>query len=56
MFVGDLIMAGGWTRDGGVQDQIDTNVDDAVIIAFQIIVTPNGRRVGKRSLKNFGKK
>ena len=23
-------MAGGWTRDGGVQDQIDANVEDAV--------------------------
>ena len=26
-------MAGGWTRDGGVQDQIDANVDDAVKLA-----------------------
>jgi len=23
-------MAGGWTRDGGVQEQIDANVEDAV--------------------------
>jgi phage/conjugal plasmid C-4 type zinc finger TraR family protein len=23
-------MAGGWTRDGGVQDQIDATVEDAV--------------------------
>ena len=23
-------MAGGWTRDGGVQDQIDARVEDAV--------------------------
>lgn len=23
-------MAGGWTRDGAVQDQIDANVEDAV--------------------------
>lgn len=23
-------MAGGWTRDGGVQDQIDANIEDAV--------------------------
>ena len=23
-------MAGGWTRDGGVQDQIDAGVEDAV--------------------------
>ena len=23
-------MAGGWTRDGAIQDQIDANVDDAV--------------------------
>ena len=26
-------MAGGWTRDGGVQDQIDASVDDAVELA-----------------------
>lgn len=26
-------MAGGWTRDGAVQDQIDASVDDAVNIA-----------------------
>ena len=23
-------MAGGWTRDGGIQDQIDASIDDAV--------------------------
>lgn len=27
---GQLIMAGGWTRDGAVQDQIDDSVKDAV--------------------------
>lgn len=26
-------MAGGWTRDGAVQDQIDDTVTDAVLIA-----------------------
>ncbi|SEG07757.1 DksA/TraR family C4-type zinc finger protein [Marinobacterium lutimaris] len=26
-------MAGGWSRDGGVQDQIDASVDDAVNLA-----------------------
>lgn len=26
-------MAGGWTRDGGVQDQIDASIDDAVELA-----------------------
>ena len=26
-------MAGGWTRDGGVQDQIDASVEDAVSLA-----------------------
>ena len=26
-------MAGGWTRDGAVQDQIDASVDDAVLAA-----------------------
>jgi phage/conjugal plasmid C-4 type zinc finger TraR family protein len=28
-------MAGGWTRDGAVQDQIDDTVKDAVIAARQ---------------------
>ncbi|MDX9834094.1 MAG: DksA/TraR family C4-type zinc finger protein [Desulfobulbus sp.] len=26
-------MAGGWTRDGAVQDQIDANIEDAVKLA-----------------------
>lgn len=26
-------MAGGWSRDGGVQEQIDASVDDAVNLA-----------------------
>ena len=26
-------MAGGWTRDGGVQDQIDASVEDGVKLA-----------------------
>jgi len=26
-------MAGGWTRDGAVQDQIDASVDDAIKLA-----------------------
>ncbi len=26
-------MAGGWTRDGGVQEQIDASVEDAVKLA-----------------------
>lgn len=26
----DDIMAGGWTRDGAIQDQIDANVEDGV--------------------------
>jgi phage/conjugal plasmid C-4 type zinc finger TraR family protein len=26
-------MAGGWTRDGGVQDQIDASVEEAVKLA-----------------------
>jgi len=29
----DLIMAVGWTRDGGVQDQIDASIEDAVKLA-----------------------
>lgn len=33
-------MAGGWTRDGGVQDQIDASVADAVKLARSRL--PNG--------------
>ena len=29
----ELIMAVGWTRDGGVQDQIDAGIEDAVKLA-----------------------
>src|SRR5215210_7499526 len=29
----EQIMAGGWTRDGAVQDQIDDTVKDAVLAA-----------------------
>jgi phage/conjugal plasmid C-4 type zinc finger TraR family protein len=29
----EKIMAGGWTRDGGVQDQIEASVADAVKLA-----------------------
>jgi phage/conjugal plasmid C-4 type zinc finger TraR family protein len=29
----ERIMAGGWSRDGAVQDQIDASVDDAVKLA-----------------------
>ena len=34
-------MAGGWTRDGAVQDQIDDTVKDAVLRARQR--TPSGQ-------------
>ena len=33
-------MAGGWTRDGAVQDQIDDTVKDALLRARAL--TPNG--------------
>ncbi|MEQ7874911.1 DksA/TraR family C4-type zinc finger protein [Sphingomonas sp. ASV193] len=33
-------MAGGWTRDGAVQDQIDDTVKDAVALARAL--TPHG--------------
>jgi len=33
-------MAGGWSRDGAVQDQIDASVDDAVELARSRL--PNG--------------
>ena len=29
-------MAGGWTRDGDMQDQIDTSVEDAVKVQGQM--------------------
>lgn len=34
-------MAGGWTRDGGVQDQIDASIDDAVKEARRRLPTGN---------------
>ncbi|HEU4695725.1 MAG TPA: DksA/TraR family C4-type zinc finger protein [Sphingomicrobium sp.] len=33
-------MAGGWTRDGAVQDQIDDTVKDAILRAR--VLTPSG--------------
>jgi phage/conjugal plasmid C-4 type zinc finger TraR family protein len=35
-----VLMAGGWTRDGAVQDQIDDTVKDAVLRARAL--TPQG--------------
>jgi phage/conjugal plasmid C-4 type zinc finger TraR family protein len=32
-FLQELIMAGGWAKDGAVQDQIDASVEDAVLLA-----------------------
>ncbi len=29
----ERVMASGWTRDGGVQDQIDASIEDAVKLA-----------------------
>ena len=43
-------MAGGWTRDGAVQDQIDDTVKDAILRARAL--TPSGReRRGMRRLR-----
>jgi phage/conjugal plasmid C-4 type zinc finger TraR family protein len=35
-------MAGGWSRDGAVQDQIDDSVQDAVQLARSLIPTGEG--------------
>ena len=35
-------MAGGWTRDGAVQDQIDDTVKDAVLSARAAMATGEG--------------
>ena len=35
-------MAGGWSRDGAVQDQIDDSVRDAVQLARSLIPTGEG--------------
>lgn len=35
-------MAGGWARDGAVQDQIDASVEDAVKLARSRLPTGNG--------------
>ena len=36
-------MAGGWARDGGVQDQIDANVEDAVKLVRSRLPDGEGR-------------
>ena len=38
-------MAGGWTRDGAVQDQIDDTVKDAILRARAL--TPQGESAGE---------
>ena len=35
-------MAGGWTRDGAVQDQIDDTVKDAVLLARNLLPSGQG--------------
>jgi phage/conjugal plasmid C-4 type zinc finger TraR family protein len=35
-------MAGGWTRDGAVQDQIDDTVKDAVALARTLLPSGDG--------------
>jgi len=35
-------MAGGWSRDGAVQDQIDASVDDAVRLARSKLASGSG--------------
>ena len=37
-------MAGGWTRDGAVQDQIDDTVKDAVQLARTLLPTGEGSK------------
>ena len=37
-------MAGGWTRDGAVQDQIDASVNDAVKLARSRFPAGDGDR------------
>ena len=36
-------MAGGWTRDGGVQEQIDASVADAIKLARSRLAEGEGR-------------
>lgn len=38
-------MAGGWSRDGAVQDQIDASLDDAINLARQKI--PKGQSLSR---------
>ena len=35
-------MAGGWSRDGAVQDQIDDSIQDAIDLARRLIPTGDG--------------
>ena len=45
-------MAGGWTRDGAVQDQIDDTVKDAVLRARAL--TPKGDSADQMNCPNCG--
>ena len=45
-------MAGGWTRDGAVQDQIDDSVKDAVSLARALL--PSGEGSDSRAYSGFG--
>ena len=47
-------MAGGWTRDGAVQDQIDDTILDAmvahpILVNRPIVVTPKGVKLCRPS-------
>jgi hypothetical protein len=42
-------MAGGWTRDGGVQDQIDASVEDAVKLARSRLPDGEGSQLPVRA-------
>lgn len=35
-------MAGGWTRDGAIQDQIDDTINDAILLARASMPTGEG--------------
>jgi len=37
-----MVMAGGWARDGAVQDQIDDSVKDAVSLARALLPSGEG--------------
>jgi hypothetical protein len=47
-------MAGGWSRDGAVQDQIDDTVKDAVLAARAWLAVGDARGIASNAARTAG--